>query len=401
MITPEEAVKKILSKAEPLGVQETPVIKSLGRVLREDIKSPLSIPPFDKAAMDGYAVKAADTAGASAKSPVELKVLEDIPAGHVGEQRLRNGTAARIMTGAPIPRGADAVVMVEYTGRKEGGVLIKKKVAGGENIALVGEDVKKGQKVIQSGTLIRAAEMGMIASTGRTMVKVGVKPKVAILSTGSEIVVPGKKLLPGQIYNSNGYSLTGLAMARGARAKFFGIASDRRRTLEKKLMVTLNYDVVILSGGVSVGDYDLVQNILLELGVQKLFYKVFIKPGMPTFAGIDDERFVIGLPGNPVSCMVTFGLFVTPLLDVMLGKREIGLRRGKAFLMEDATTRAGRRKFLRGKLKEIDGRLHIKLFPAQQSGVLRSMVEADALVDVPGEVTELRAGEEINILHLE
>jgi len=132
-----------------------------------------------------------------------------------------------------------------------------------------------------------------------------------------------------------------------------------------------------------------------------LFYKVFIKPGMPTFAGIDDERFVIGLPGNPVSCMVTFGLFVTPLLDVMLGKREIGLRRGKAFLMEDATTRAGRRKFLRGKLKEIDGRLHIKLFPAQQSGVLRSMVEADALVDVPGEVTELRAGEEINILHLE
>jgi len=267
MITPEEAVKKILSKAEPLGVQETPVIKSLGRVLREDIKSPLSIPPFDKAAMDGYAVKAADTAGASAKSPVELKVLEDIPAGHVGEQRLRNGTAARIMTGAPIPRGADAVVMVEYTGRKEGGVLIKKKVAGGENIALVGEDVKKGQKVIQSGTLIRAAEMGMIASTGRTMVKVGVKPKVAILSTGSEIVVPGKKLLPGQIYNSNGYSLTGLAMARGARAKFFGIASDRRRTLEKKLMVTLNYDVVILSGVVTVWDYDLVQNILLELGV--------------------------------------------------------------------------------------------------------------------------------------
>jgi len=401
MILLEEALKKLTPKAGPLEVEEVPVLKSLGRVLREDIKSPLTIPPFNKSAMDGYAVKSADVAGASSTSPVELEVLEDIPAGHVGKQRLKKGAAARIMTGAPIPAGADAVVMVEYTERTNGGVLIMKEAKKGGNIAPAGEDVKKGQRVVRAGVVIGAAEMGMIASTGRSRIKVGRKPKVAVLSTGSEVVAPGQQLNPGRIYDSNGYSLTGLAVARGADAKFLGIAPDRKGALEQKINRARDCDVLILSGGVSVGDYDLAQDILLGLGVKKLFWKVLIKPGMPIFAGTRGKRFVFGLPGNPVSCMVTFELFVRPVLDVMLGKREMGPRRGRAILADDARIKPDRRKFLRGKLKEIDGRLEVSLFPVQRSGVLRSMVEADVLVDVPHGVTKLNAGAEVDVLYLE
>ncbi len=401
MIQVEEATRKLMAKARPLGAEEVPVLKALGRVLREDITSPFPIPPFSKSAMDGYAVRSVDVVAACEESPVELRVLEDVPAGKVGRHRVTKGTAARIMTGAPIPSGADAIVMVEYTERTSEGVRIMQEAPKGEHVAPVGEDVRKGQRVLRAGDMIRAAEMGMIASTGRSKVKVGIKPKVRVLSTGSEVLMPGKELKPGHIYDSNGYSLTGLAAARGAETKFLGIAPDRKGALERKIRSARDFDVLILSGGVSVGDYDFVQDILLEMGVTRLFYKVSMKPGKPIFAGLQGKRFVLGLPGNPVSCMVTFELFVRPLLDVLLGKKEVGPRRGSAYLVEGGKLKPGRRKFLRGRLHETDGRLYVRLSTGQKSGILRSMVEADVLVDVPDKVDRLEVGSMVSILYLE
>lgn len=400
MIQVEEAIRKLMARARPLGVEEVPVLKALGRVLREDITSPFPIPPFSKSAMDGYAVRSADVRTASVASPVELRVLEDVPAGKVGKHPVTPGTAARIMTGASIPPGADAIVMVEYTERTRDGVRITQAVPKGKHVAPAGEDVRKGQRVVRAGTVLRAAEMGMIASTGRSRLKVGVKPKVRVLSTGSEVLTPGKTMKPGHIYDANGYSLTGLAAARGAEAKFLGIAPDRKGALEGKIGSAGDFDILILSGGVSVGDYDFVQDILLEMGVRRIFYKVNMKPGKPTFAGLEGRRFVLGLPGNPVSCMVCFELFVSPLLDVMLGKREKGLRSGVALLVEGRKLKPGRRKFLRGRLHETEGRLYVRLFPDQESGILRSMVESDVLVDVPEGVDRLETGSMVNIVHL-
>jgi molybdopterin molybdotransferase len=401
MIQVEEATRKLMAKARPLGAEEVPVLKARGRVLREDIKSPFPIPPFSKSAMDGYAVRAVDVENASEESPVELRVLEDVPAGKVGRHRVTKGTAARIMTGAPIPPGADAIVMVEYTERTSDGVRIMQDAPKGKHVAPIGEDVRKGQRVLRAGSVIRAAEMGMIASTGRSKVKVGIKPKVRVLSTGSEVLAPGKALKPGHIYDSNGYSLTGLAAARGADVKFLGIAPDRKGALERKIRSVGDFDILILSGGVSVGDYDFVQDILLEMGVKRLFYKVRMKPGKPTFAGLQGRRFVLGLPGNPVSCMVCFELFVRPVLDAMLGKKEVGLRRGSACLVEGRKLKPGRRKFLRGHLHETEGRLYVRLVTDQESGILRSMVESDVLVDVPDEADRLHAGSMMDILYLE
>lgn len=400
MIEVEEATRRLLAKVRPLGTEEVPVLKALGRVLREDVTSPFHIPPFDKSAMDGYAVRSEDVRTATEEAPVELRVLEDVPAGKVGRQRVTQGTAARIMTGAPVPPGADAIVMVEYTERTGGGVRILKKVSAGTHVAPAGEDVRKGQRVLRAGSLIRAAEMGMIASTGRSRIRVGIRPKVRVLSTGSEVLAPGRPLQPGHIYDSNGYSLTGLAVARGAEAKFLGIAPDRKGALEGRLKKAGDFDILVLSGGVSVGDYDLVQDILLEMGVKRLFYKVRMKPGKPTFAGMREGRFILGLPGNPVSCMVCFELFAGPILAAMLGRKERGLRRGSACLVEGRDLKPGRRKFLRGRLNETEGRLYVALFADQESGILRSMVESDVLVDVPGGTDRLETGSMVDILYL-
>ncbi len=401
MISVEEAVRKLLSGVKPLKAEEIPVLRSLGRVLREDIRSPFAIPPFTKSAMDGYAVRSVDVKEASGESPVLLHVLEDVPAGKVSKHRLKKGTATRIMTGAPVPSGADAVVMVEDTERTEAGVRIRKNVPRGSHVAAAGEDVRKGQRVLQPGCLIRPAEMGMIAATGRNRVKVGIRPRVAVLSTGSEVTAPGRELKPGRIYDANGFSLTGLAQSRGAEARFLGIAPDKKGVLEKKVLGARDADVLILSGGVSVGDYDLVQELLLGMGVKRLFWKVRIKPGKPVFAGMMGNRFLLGLPGNPVSCMVTFELFVRPLLDRLLGKKKVGARRGRARIIEGARFKPGRRKFLRGRVHEKDGHAYVRLHNDQESGVLRSMVESDVLVEVGEEVERVHAGSLVDILYLE
>jgi molybdopterin molybdotransferase len=400
MITLDEAIAKLKSRVKPLPVEEIPVLKSHGRILREDLRSPLAIPPFNKSAMDGYAVKSADITGASYTGPVVLTVLEDIPAGQIGKHRLKKGTAARIMTGAPVPAGADAVVMVEDTESTADGVLIKKTLAKGTHVAPAGEDVKKGERVLSAGTTIDAAEMGMIAAIGRDKVMVSTKPKVCVISTGSEVLKPGQDLQPGHIYDSNGYSLTGLATKWGADARFLGIAPDRKGALERKIAQAGDADLLVLSGGVSVGDYDLVTDILLGLGIEQVFYKVGIKPGMPAFAGMRGEGFVLGLPGYPVSCMITFTLYAGLLIDSLLGKRDVGARRGRAYLSGGIRLKPKRRKFLRGVLREVDGRLVVEPFHAQESGVLKSMVIANVLMDIPEGITDMQADSLVDVVYL-
>ncbi len=402
MIELEDAQQMLLSRARRLGAETVPILKSLGRVVREVVKSPQDIPPFNKSAMDGYAVRAVDVATARPAHKVELHVLEDVPAGHMPKQRVRLNTAIRIMTGAPMPEGADAVVMVEDTepAEAENTIYIFKAVDRGENVGLAGEDVKKGTRVLKPGVIISPAHMGMLASMDCPKVMVSVKPRVAVISTGDELVEPGKTLGPGQIRDANGYALCGQADSIGAQARFLGIAKDKPVAVEAKLKRAQDFDVVLLSGGVSIGDYDFIQKVLLGKGVKQIFWRTAIKPGKPTFAGIKGRQFIFGLPGNPVSSMVTFNLFVRLVIDSMLGKIDKGLTPGRAVLEESISLKPGRRQFLRASSRTEKGRPFVQAYPNQKSGVLSSMVAANVLIDVPADTKSHKKGTEVDILLL-
>ena len=401
MIDFEDAGKKISSRAKALKIETIPLEKSLGRVLAEDIKAKEQIPPFRKSTMDGYALRASDLASVDDEHTVLLDVIADLPAGKVSRAKLKPKQAVRIMTGAPIPEGADAVVKVEDTEKKGEKVLIKRRVDVGSYIGEAGEDVKKGELILQKGENIGAPEMGMLASLGFSQVKVTKKPIVAIIPTGDELIEPGAKPRPGKIRNSNAYALLGLALKAGAEPKYMGIAPDKKSLLRKKISQAKKADIVVLSGGVSVGDYDLVKDQLKAFGVKPVFWQVMIKPGKPIFFGVKHRQLVFGLPGNPVSAMLTFELFVKPAIDQLLGRKQIGLRKGKAILLDDLPLKPGRRQFLRGRLDQEGLVLQILPFPFQKSGVLKSMVKSNALIVVPPEIEMMEKGEEVEILYLD
>jgi molybdopterin molybdotransferase len=399
LIEYEEALSRVMAAAKwKLPSESVSLGDARGRTLREDVKSGLDIPPFNKSAMDGYAVVAGDTALAGAGAPARLEVLEDLPAGKSPSKQLKSGQASRIMTGAPLPQGADAVVMVEDTERQgKGGVLIKRPVHPGDNVGERGEDVRKGQIVLQSGERLGPASVGMLASMGRARVKVTRAPVVAVISTGDEIEPPGKALAKGRIYDANGYALTALASSHGSRASFLGIARDRPGELGKKLDAVRDADVVLLTGGVSVGDYDLVVNFLRGRRVREVFYKSRVQPGKPTFCGVQGKRLYFGLPGNPVSALVCFHLFVRPALDKICGRMKIGMSPGRAVLETAVKARPGRRKFLRGSVISWGPALTVRPYPRQKSGILSSMMGADVLIDVPGESSGIKAGTEVKV----
>jgi len=394
----EEALEKVMKAASwKLPTEEIAVKSSGGRVLREDIKAGFDIPPFDKSAMDGYAVRAEDTRGASKDSPLTLTVLEDLPAGKTTKRKVGAGEAVRIMTGAPLPAGADAVVKVEDTGVSSDIVEIFKEVRPGDNSGKAGEDVARGKVVLTEGTRATPAVMGMLAAVGKPKVNVTRRPAVSIISTGNEVQVPGRPLKEGAIYDANGHSLTGLCKEHGCRAEFLGIARDRPEALKNKLERAKDADLILLSGGVSVGDYDFVIDLLVDQGFKEVFYKSFIKPGKPTFAGVRGKQLVFGLPGNPVSAMVCFELFVRPALDKMTGREPAGMKKGRAVLASEVRTKAGRRKFLRGRTVSSGPVITVEACSDQKSGVLSSMLAADVLIDVPGEATTLEAGDEVDV----
>jgi molybdopterin molybdotransferase len=397
MITVEEALDRILSRLAPLGAEKVPILDTLGRVMAEEISAGRDIPPLDNSGMDGYAVRWEDIRSASPDHRVQLDVIEDLPAGFVAKQTVGKGQAIRIMTGAPVPKGADTVVPVEDTEMKERRVFILKSLGAGANIRRAGEDVKKGDRVISTGDLIRPAEVGMLASLGRSFVYVYQRPQVAILATGDELADVDETLDGVKIVSSNSYALAAQVKDCGAIPIQLGIARDRKEEIEKKLRQGLRADVLISSAGVSVGDYDFVKDVLNDLGTEMVFWKVAMKPGKPLAFGLIQGKPVFGLPGNPVSSMVSFEEFVRPSLLKMMGHRQLFRPVIEAVLKEDIHKEPGRRHFVRAFVSFDKDHYQVTITGEQGSAILRSMVKANGLVVVPEDRKIVKAGEKVQV----
>lgn len=401
MIEYEEARSLVLSSLKTFPPESVILAEALGRILARDIRARENIPPFTKATMDGYAVRAEDIRAAGRDNAVELEVMEDLPAGRISRKSVGRGQAVRIMTGAPLPKGADAVVMVEDTEKSGARVKVHRAVRPAANTGQAGEDLKKGELVLERGAVIGPAETGLLAAAGLARVPVVRRPKLAVIATGDEIVEPGERKAPGQIRNSNGPALLAMALRAGADARYLGIARDRSSSLRAKLARAEGADILVLSGGVSVGDYDLVRSELRTAGVRPVFWQVRIKPGKPVFFGRRGSQLVFGLPGNPTSAMVTFLLFVQPAIGRMLGRKDPGPRRGRAILGEDMALKPGRTQFLRAVLDAEGPFLKVAPYADQKSGVLRSMVRSHVLIVVPADVAGLEKGAEVEILFMD
>ena len=392
MISVESALEKILSHIQPLGFEKVSLLESQGRVIAEDIYASRDIPPLDNSAMDGYAVRVEDIQQASSGQPVRLEIIEDLPAGSVSRKTLSKGEAIRIMTGAPIPQGADAVVQVEDTAQEDRYAQMFRAVPLGENIRRAGEDVGKGDRVISKGDLVRPAEVGMLASVGRSFVSVFQKPLVAILCTGEELVDVDGRLDEAKIVSSNSYTLAAQVKDAGAIPIQLGIARDRKEDIEEKLRQGTRADVLISSAGISVGDYDLVKDVLKDLGMEMIFWKVAMKPGKPLAFGTIGGKPAFGLPGNPVSSMVSFEQFVRPSLLKMMGHQQLFRPTIEAILKEDIEKEPGRRHYIRALVSFEKDRYFVTTTGAQGSGILRSMVRANGLVVIPENLERVRAG---------
>jgi molybdopterin molybdotransferase len=400
MIEYSDARARVLAAVKGLRSESVPLAQALGRTLARDVRAAEDIPPFTKATMDGYAVRAADTLRPGAAA-VSLEVLEDLPAGRPTRTAVGPGQAIRIMTGAPLPAGADAVIMVEDTARTGRWVEVRREVRPGDNLGRAGEDLNKGELALERGTLIGPAEVGMLAAAGAARVTVTRRPRVAVVATGDEIVEPGERKRRGQIRNANGPALAALAAAAGAEPVYLGIARDRSASLAARLAKARSADVLVLAGGVSVGDYDLVKAGLETAGVKPVFWQVRIKPGKPVFFGVRGRQIVFGLPGNPTSAMVTFHLFVRPALDRLLGRAVVGPEPARAVLEGPISLKPGRMQFLRGRLVGRGPVLKVAPYEDQRSGVLRSMVRGRVLIVVPADVSRLEPGTEVEILPLD
>jgi molybdopterin molybdotransferase len=397
MITVEEALEKILSHIQSLGFEKVTILEAMGRVIAEDIYAKRDIPPLDNSGMDGYAVRWEDIQHASNHRPIRLEVVEDLPAGSISEKTLERGQAIRIMTGAPIPKGADTVIPVEDTKKEEGWVLILNEAPLGEHIRRAGEDVKKGVRVISAGDLIRPAEIGMLASLGRSFVSVYQRPLVAILCTGDELVDVDEGLDEVKIVSSNSYTLAAQVKDCGAIPIQLGIAKDRKEEIKEKLHQGIRADVLLSSAGVSVGDYDFVKDVLTDLGMKMIFWKVAMKPGRPLAFGIIQGKPVFGLPGNPVSSMVSFEQFVRPSLLKMMGHRQLFRPMIEAILKGDIRKKPGRRHYIRASVSFERDRYFVTITGDQGSGILTSMVKANGLVIIPEDREDVKAGEKVKV----
>ena len=395
MISVEAALEKILSHIQPLGFEKVSLLEAQGRVIAEDIYASRDIPPLDNSAMDGYAVRSEDIQQASSGHSVRLEIIEDLPAGSVSRKTVGKGEAIRIMTGAPIPRGADTVVQVEDTAKEDRYTQIFRAVPSGENIRRAGEDVGKGDRVISKGDFIRPAEVGMLASVGRSFVSVYQRPLVAILCTGEELVDVDGELEEGKIVSSNSYTLAAQVKDAGAIPLQLGIARDRKEDIEQKLRQGIRADVLISSAGISVGDYDLVKDVLKDLGMEMVFWKVAMKPGKPLAFGTIGGKPAFGLPGNPVSSMVSFEQFVRPSLLKMMGYQQLFRPTIEAILKEDIRKEPGRRHYMRAVVSFERERYFVTTTGAQGSGMLISMVKANGLVIIPENQEKVRAGEKV------
>jgi molybdopterin molybdotransferase len=400
-----EASAHMLDGIEPVSEERVDLRSSLGRVLARDVISPVSLPPWNNASMDGFAVHAADIRGASASAPVRLRVVETIAAGWRGSFALSEGAAVRIMTGAPVPQGADSVVRVEDTGGGPDLVEIRSDRDAGANIREAGEDVRAGTAVMRAGTLLRAAHVGVLASVGCARPHVRRRPRVAILATGDELVpVEGfDEVLAGdRIVSSNTYSLAAAVREAGGEPVQMVIAPDDPDAIAHCLGQAEGTDLILTSGGVSVGDFDYTREVVARLGGTLSMWRVRMRPGAPLGFGRLFGAPWLGLPGNPVSALVTFELFGRPLLRALAGATCPHRRTVPVVVDEPITLRAPLTHFLRCVLGDgVDGSLHARLTGAQSSGMLTSMSSADALLIVPPEPATVPRGTTLRALPLD
>ena len=400
LLTLEEARKVIHQnfKPKPLGVEEIPLLEAWNRVLAENVTAKMDIPPFNRSTVDGYAVKAEDTFGAEENKPAKLKVCGTVNVGEMPKIIVKQGTAAEIVTGAPIPEGADAVLMFEQTERKGDELYVYDAVAKNENVMKAGADIKKGETVLKAGQFLGSREIGVLASIGMAKAKVYITPRVAVLSTGNEIAEPGEKLPPGKIYDINAYSLSAAVLESGGKPVYFGVLPDDMSVLQKTLKSALeSADMVITSGGVSIGPKDVVPQTLNSLGKPGVIIcGMATKPGKPTTVGLINGKIVFALPGHPTSALLTFHLIVRPIVQRLAGRKASVPLKVRAFAAMRMFPAKGRRTFVMVKLRRDESnRLVAEPVPTGLSGAITTLSKADGFVEINEKQQFVDAGEEV------
>jgi molybdopterin molybdotransferase len=403
LVSVEEHRERILSSVHPLPAFDQPLMEAFGLAAAEDVHASVALPGFDNSAMDGYAVAHADVATASEETPVHLPVVGEIGAGQASLLAMSPGTAVKIMTGAPVPAGADSVVPYEWTDRGVAHVVISRSPEPGQHVRPKGQDVSEGDLLVQSGTVLGARQIGLLASVGRPSVRSRPRPRVVVISTGSELREPGTALGRDSIYDGNSFLLAAAARQAGAIAYRVGIVPDQPRAFLSALNDQLvRADLVITSGGVSMGDYDVVKEALSPLGTV-WFGGVAMQPGKPQGFGTvgEDAVPIVTLPGNPVSSYISFEQFVLPAIRRMMGRTPYTRPEADAMLTHGLRSPEGRRMFARGTLSVVDGRLAVTPVGPQGSHMIGDLAESDALIVVPESVTWVEAGETVTVLPLD
>jgi len=402
LISVEEA-KQILAQSftpKPVGKERVNLSEAHNRILATDVTSPLNVPPFDRSTVDGYALKSEDTFGADEDKPIALKLYGQVNVGETPKVKVQKGIAAQIVTGAPMPDGADSVVMVEYTVQKGEKVLIHNAVSKGENVMKAGSDIRKGETMLRKGKGLSSHEIGVLAALGADRVEVFKRPKVAIISTGAEVVEPGKPLQPGKIYDINAHTLSAAVAECGSEPLSLGIVQDQTDLMEAALRKALSRaDVAITSGGVSVGPTDIIPKVLDTLGKPGVIvYGIAIRPGKPTTIAIVNGKPVFSLPGHPTSALLIFHLFVRPVLAKMAGKQDETPITIRAVTSERLFPARGRRTFVTVTLKrDRSGKIMASQVPTGLSGAITTLAKADGFTEIHESQQFVDAGETVTV----
>lgn len=395
----KNAISKHL-KPKPLGTEEIPLLEAYNRVLVEDAVSTLDIPPFNRSTVDGYAVKAEDTFGAEEKQPAKLKVCGTVSIGELPKIAMAKGEAAEIVTGAPVPEGADAVVMVEDTDRQNNELRVYSSVTKSENVMKKGSDIKNAETILKAGQVLGSREIGVLAALGMPKIKVYRVPTVAVLSTGAEVTDPGKKLLPGKIYDINAYSLSAAVLESGGKPVYSGVVPDEKAILRKALENALaSADMVVTSGGVSVGPKDIIPETLSSLGKPGLIFSgIAVKPGKPVTAALIGKKPVFSFPGHPTSALLMFHLMARPVIQVMTGRMVREMASVKAVAGSRMFSAKGRRTFVMVKVKKDKvGRFVAEVVETGASGAITTLAKADGFVEIPENQQFIDADEEVSV----
>lgn len=395
-ISIEEALEIVLSQGMKTEAIQVPLLDALSSVLADDIYADCDMPPFDKSPLDGYAVMASDIKNASKEKPVKLDVIDFIPAGYVSNKEIKSGQAMKIMTGAQIPNGADVVIRFEDTVFTDTGVTIFQLLKSGSNISRKGEDMTSGDLVLNQGSIINAPEVGILATLGRSYVNVYRQPRIAIISTGDELLDPHQPLMPGKIRNSNAYTLAALIKKIGAKPLIMGICNDDIDSIVNKITPTLEWaDIIITTGGVSVGDCDLVKEAFVSLGAEVLFWRVKMKPGTPIAVAKYNKKLLFGLSGNPAAAYITFEQFVRPVILRTMGRNKFNLMKVSSILVSDFKKVSNQNRFVRAHTYYENNCYYTVLPDKHSSGVLSSLSGTNSLFFVESGMGPYVKGQEI------